>query len=467
MLDFSNPHPRILVLGDLMVDHYIWGDSNRISPEAPVQVVDVKTESNRLGGACNVANNLRSLGAIVDLCGVIGKDFMGEWLQEELRACNITATLIHTDSSRPTIQKTRVVLGNQQVLRVDREEKKPISDALQEQILKSLRDQITHYDALILSDYNKGFLTSRLTQEIIALAKMHQLPILCDPKGVDYHKYKGATLLTPNKKEAQQATGIQIEDLKTLELAAKKMQEECQLDFALITLSEDGIGVLDAHQKILCVPTIAKEVFDVTGAGDTVIASLAFCLAQHIDIYDACRFANAAAAVVVGKVGSAVASLDEIRALVNFKESKIVTLDSLLGILRYQNKKVVFTNGCFDILHKGHLSYLQEAKALGDLLVVGLNTDRSVRALKGEERPINSQEDRAFMLSGFSCVDFVVLFDEDTPYELIRAIGPDILVKGADYEGKKVVGSEFAKQTLLLDFVEGKSTSAIIKKIKG
>ncbi|WP_104697734.1 MULTISPECIES: D-glycero-beta-D-manno-heptose-7-phosphate kinase [unclassified Helicobacter] len=471
MFKFSKKQPTILVVGDLMVDHYIWGESTRISPEAPVQVVDVRNESNRLGGACNVANNLVAMGAKVDLCGVVGSDAMGEWLVSRLNELMIGIQQIVVDSMRPTTQKTRVILSNQQILRVDRENKQELIKDLQEKIYESIEENIHKYSAIILSDYNKGVLTKDITQKIIGLARSENIPILCDPKGVDYTKYKGATLLTPNKKEAQEATHIQIVDSKSLELAAQKMKKDCSLSFSLITLSEDGIGILDQNDKILKIPTVAKEVFDVTGAGDTVIASLAFCLAQSIDIYNACKFANAAAAVVVSKVGSAVASMDEILLFLNSKNphqnQKIITLEALLDFLKNQNQKIIFTNGCFDILHRGHIQYLQEAKELGDILIVGLNTDASVKRLKGEMRPINSQDDRAFVLAGLESVDFVVLFDEDTPLNLIQAIQPDILVKGADYKDKEVVGSEFAGQTILIDFVEGKSTSLIIEKIKG
>lgn len=471
MFDFSRKQPVILVIGDLMVDHYVWGESTRISPEAPVQVVDVKNENNRLGGACNVANNLIAMGARVDLCGAIGSDFMGDWLVSRLNELMIGIEHIIIDSTRPTTQKTRVILSNQQILRVDREVKQDLAIELQEKIYENIEKNIHKYDAVILSDYNKGVLTKNLAQKVIHLARSENLPILCDPKGRDYTKYKGATLLTPNKKEAQEATQIKITDTRSLELVARKMKKDCELLISLITLSEDGIGILDKNNEILIIPTIAKEVFDVTGAGDTVIAALAFCLAQGMDIYNACRFANAAAAVVVSKVGSAVASLDEILIFLNSKSlhqnQKIITLEALLHFLRDRKQKIIFTNGCFDILHRGHIQYLQEAKELGDLLIVGLNTDASVKRLKGEERPINSQDDRAFVLAGLESVDFVVLFDEDTPYDLIKAIKPDILVKGADYKGKEVVGSEFARQTVLIDFVEGRSTSLIVEKIKG
>lgn len=456
--------PKILVVGDLMLDHYILGDCSRVSPEAPVQVVEVKKEQNRLGGACNVAHNLISLGAKVELCGVIGEDRAGEELLSQAKELGIGTSHIYQDSQRQTTQKSRVLVSNQQILRVDREDRGEVSSEVLSQIFNTIAKEITSFDGVILSDYGKGVLSEKMTRELITLANQHQKIILCDPKGSDYSKYKNATLLTPNKKEAKEATGIEIDNPETLLLALNSLKNQCSLTYPLITLSEDGIGILE-NEELQVFPTLAQEVYDVTGAGDTVIASLCFALSQGKSIQDACKFANSAAAVVVAKVGSATATQEEIYLFSQDSgvESKILSSPKDLP----QNANIVFTNGCFDILHKGHVSYLQKAKELGDILVVGLNSDRSVKALKGEERPINSQEDRAYLLASLECVDFVIIFDELTPYELIKEISPSILVKGADYEGKEVVGSEFAKEVRLLEFVEGKSTTNIIKKIKG
>lgn len=456
--------PKILVVGDLMLDHYILGDCSRVSPEAPVQVVEVKKEQNRLGGACNVAHNLISLGAKVELCGVIGEDRAGEELLSQAKELGIGTSHIYQDSQRQTTQKSRVLVSNQQILRVDREDRGDVSSEVLSQIFNTIAKEITSFDGVILSDYGKGVLSEKMTRELITLANQHQKIILCDPKGSDYSKYKNATLLTPNKKEAKEATGIEIDNPETLLLALNSLKNQCSLTYPLITLSEDGIGILE-NEELQVFPTLAQEVYDVTGAGDTVIASLCFALSQGKSIQEACKFANSAAAVVVAKVGSATATQEEIYLFSQDSgvESKILSSPKDLP----QNANIVFTNGCFDILHKGHVSYLQKAKELGDILVVGLNSDCSVKALKGEERPINSQEDRAYLLASLECVDFVIIFDELTPYELIKEISPSILVKGADYEGKEVVGSEFAKEVRLLEFVEGKSTTNIIKKIKG
>lgn len=447
-----------------MLDHYILGDCSRISPEAPVQVVEVKKEQNRLGGACNVAHNLIALGAEVELCGVVGKDKAGESLLKSAKELGVGIELVYEDAQRQTTQKSRILVSNQQILRVDRENKEELSSEVLERMFGLIEKKISSFDGVVLSDYGKGVLSEEMTQRLITLANAHNKIILCDPKGSDYAKYKNATLLTPNKKEAKEATGIEIDNPEKLLLALQNLGSKCNLTYPLITLSEDGIGILESGE-LKVFPTLAQEVYDVTGAGDTVISALCYALAQGKSIDEACKFANSAAAVVVAKVGSATATQEEIYLFHQNDsiESKILKSPKDLP----QNSKIVFTNGCFDILHKGHVSYLQKAKELGDILVVGLNSDRSVKELKGEERPINSQEDRAYLLASLECVDFVIIFDESTPYELIKEIAPTFLVKGADYEGKEVVGSEFAKEVKLIEFVEGKSTTNIIKKIKG
>ncbi|PAF49835.1 bifunctional heptose 7-phosphate kinase/heptose 1-phosphate adenyltransferase [Helicobacter sp. 12S02232-10] len=472
MFGLDNKTPRILVIGDLMIDHYVWGKCERISPEAPVQIAEVKDESNRLGGACNVANNLFSLGAAVSLCGVIGDDDTGRWLVKNLDLRGIDISNIFILPNRPTTKKTRVIVSNQQVLRVDREDKTEIPENISSEIIEMIENKISNFECIILSDYNKGVLNEALTQRLIKLARSENKLILCDPKGKDYQKYAGATLLTPNKNEAQIATKIDIVDDKSLTVALKFLKDKYKLKISLITLSEDGIALLDKNDKLIKIPTIAKEVYDVTGAGDTVIAALGFALSGELDIYKACEFANAAAAVVVGKVGSATVSYAEIVQYMHSRNQsdcndKILSKSSLLTILQsLKNKKIIFTNGCFDILHKGHIFYLQKAKNLGDILIVGLNSDASVKKLKGEKRPINSQDDRAFVLAGLESVDFVVIFDEDTPEELIASIRPDVLVKGKDYEGKEVAGTKYAKELKLVDFVDGRSTTSILKKVK-
>ena len=455
---------RVLVVGDLMIDHYIWGNCDRISPEAPVQVVNIKNETKRLGGCGNVVSNLIALGAEVGVISVVGDDELGSEILKLLKDRGAKAELVIAQKGRKSSQKSRVMVTHQQVLRLDTESTSDIDCA--DEIVGKFQGILDSYDIVLLSDYGKGVLSDYLTKQIISITKNSSKMVLVDPKGKDYSKYKGATLLTPNKKEASEALGFVIDSDEKLELALKTMKMNDELEYSLITLSEDGIGLL--AQKMVKFPALAKEVFDVTGAGDSVLATLGYCLASKMSIEDAIDNANLAAAVVVGKVGSADASWGEIESLKSKKigfERKLVKLDELLKVDR-SGKSLVFTNGCFDILHFGHISYLQKAKLLGDILVVGLNSDSSVRSLKGDSRPVNTEFDRAAMLCAMEFVDFVVIFDDDTPYEMIKAIGPDVLVKGADYEGKVVVGSQFAKRVELIEFVEGKSTTNIIEKIR-
>ena len=455
---------RVLVVGDLMIDHYIWGSCDRISPEAPVQVVNIKNETKRLGGCGNVVSNLIALGAEVGVISVVGDDELGSEILKLLEDRGAKAELVIAQKGRKSSQKSRVMVTHQQVLRLDTESTSDID--CDDEIVGKFQGILDGYDIVLLSDYGKGVLSDYLTKHIISITKNSSKMVLVDPKGKDYSKYRGATLLTPNKKEASEALGFVIDSDEKLELALKTMKMNYELEYSLITLSEDGIGLL--AQNMVKFPALAKEVFDVTGAGDSVLATLGYCLASKMSIEDAIDNANLAAAVVVGKVGSADASWGEIESLKSKKigfERKLVKLDELLKVDR-SGKSLVFTNGCFDILHFGHISYLQKAKLLGDILVVGLNSDSSVRSLKGDSRPVNTEFDRAAMLCAMEFVDFVVIFDDDTPYEMIKAIGPDVLVKGADYEGKVVVGSEFAKRVELIEFVEGKSTTNIIEKIR-
>lgn len=463
--------PNILVVGDLMIDHYLWGSSERISPEAPVLVVDIKKESSTLGGAGNVINNLIALGADVMACSAIGDDDNANELLNLLKKVGVDTKNIIQIEHRKTSKKSRIVSSSQQVLRFDKESKNEIALDDAKLLLARLASSIDSCDIVILSDYGKGVLTPFLTREIIALAKQNNKKVLVDPKGSDYSKYKGAYLLTPNKKEAIEATKIDIKDKESLQKALLELKTKCDLEISMITLSEDGIAIYDT--KLMLFPTQVKEVFDVTGAGDTVIASIAFALINGANIDEAARFANLAAGVVVGKIGSATATIQEIEEYESqlhksLSSSHIKTFSQIEQIVkRYksQSKRVVFTNGCFDILHVGHVKYLQEAKSYGDVLIVGLNSDDSIRRLKGETRPINTLDDRAYILASLEAVDYVVPFDSDTPYELIKLIKPDILVKGGDYRSKNVVGSEFSGELRLVDFVDGKSTTNIIDKI--
>jgi len=472
MIDLQGKSPKLLVIGDLMIDHYLWGSCERISPEAPVQVVNVKSESAVLGGAGNVINNLCALGAKVDVISVVGGCEISDELKKLLNKIKVDTQYLITQKDRITSKKSRIIAAQQQVVRYDRESTDEISSESQKQILASFKDIISNYDGILLSDYGKGVLTFKLTQALIMLANENGKKVLIDPKGLDYSKYKGAYLLTPNKKEASEATQVNIKDAASLAQAITQLKYECDLDVSLITLSEDGVAIYDDNLRTL--PTVAREVFDVTGAGDTVLASLGFSLACDVGIDDAVKFSNLAAGVVVGKIGSATATLNEIieyESSLNKSTSDehIKTLDEITLLskeLKVRDKKIIFTNGCFDILHAGHVRYLETAKSYGDILILGLNSDRSVTALKGKNRPINAQLDRAYILAALEAVDYVVVFDEDTPYDLIKAIKPHTLVKGGDYEGKQVIGQDIADELKLVQFVDGKSTTKTIEKIQ-
>jgi len=463
----DNKIPNILVVGDLMIDHYLWGKCDRISPEAPVQVVEVTKEEYLMGGAGNVINNLLSLGASVGVCSVIGEDESGTFINERLGQKGVRKEGLVIQKDRKTTKKSRVIALHQQIVRVDKENKDDISKESQETILMRIKIVLDFYDGILLSDYAKGVLTPWLCKEIIELANSKNKLVLVDPKGSDYSKYRGATLITPNKKEASIATNIELSDDEQLLKAGMKLKNDLDLKYAMITLSEDGMAIFE--DEMTKIPTVAREVYDVTGAGDTVLASLGYALSSGMDIYKAAHFANSAAAVAVSKVGSATVTKEEIaeynHSLHRQKSSsKIKSVEEVVSILANKDKKIVFTNGCFDILHAGHVKYLEEAKSFGDILVLGLNSDESVKRLKGESRPINEWIDRATVLAALESVDFVIEFKEDTPYELIKAIKPDVLVKGGDYEGKEVVGSDIAKETRLVEFVDGKSTTKIIQR---
>ena len=463
---------NILVIGDLMIDHYLWGKCERISPEAPVQIVNIEKESSVLGGAGNVINNLRSLGSKVDVISVIGNDSVANELQFLLKEIDVNSNMLTIEENRRTSKKSRLIASQQQIIRYDNESIENISICSEESILKTLHKNISNYNVIILSDYGKGVLTNTLTPKIISLAKKNEIKVFVDPKGKDYSKYKNAYTLTPNKKEAIEATNINIKDDNTLEKAIIQLKQNCNLEVSLITLSESGIAIYD--DKLRIKPTVAREVFDVTGAGDTVIASIAFAIANNLSIDEAIRFSNLAAGVVVGKIGSATATLDEIYEYESSlhksnSSSHIKTFDEIEKLSKKfhkKNKKIVFTNGCFDILHAGHVKYLEEAKSYGDILILGLNADSSVKKLKGPSRPINNQDDRAYILASLESVDYVVIFEEQTPYKLIKIIQPHILVKGGDYEGKEVIGQDIANELRLVQFIDGKSTTKIIQRIQ-
>jgi len=468
----QNLHPKILIIGDLMIDKYLWGECTRVSPEAPVQIINVKKETKVLGGAGNVANNLVSLGSKVDVLSIIGGCEISNELRKLFKEINLGTDYLIEQKDRVTSKKTRIISSQQQVIRYDIESDEDISQVSEKKLIDIFKSIIGKFELVILSDYGKGVITNYVAQEVIKVSNFHGIKVIVDPKGSDYAKYTSAYLLTPNKKEASEATGINISDKTSLKDALSHLKNLCKLHTSLITLSEDGIAIFD--NQFRSHPTVAKEVFDVTGAGDTVIAALGYALAAKEDIDSAVVLANLAAGVVVGKIGSATTSFKEIikyKSLLNKSdcEENVLLLEKFtetLNSLRKSGKKIVFTNGCFDILHMGHVKYLEKAKKLGDILVVGVNSDNSVKRLKGKNRPINPLNDRCCVISSLKSVDFVIPFEEDTPIELIAAIAPDILVKGGDYKDKEVIGEEIAKKLVLIDFIEGRSTSNTISKIQ-
>ena len=472
MINLQAKSPKLLVIGDLMIDHYLWGACERVSPEAPVQVVNIDNESTLLGGAGNVINNLKALGANVDVIGIVGECETSDELKGLLNDIEVDTKYLFIEQDRITSKKSRIIASQQQVARYDRESTIEINNKSQNHILDTFTKIIANYDLVLLSDYGKGILTNKLTQSLINVANKYGKKVLIDPKGSDYSKYKGAYLLTPNIKEASEATKINIIDDTSLNQAIIQLKSQFDLDISLITLSDKGVAVYDDEFRIH--PTFAREVFDVTGAGDTVLASLGFALACDLNIDEAIEFSNFAAGVVVGKIGSATTTLNEIieyESSLNksFSEEHIKTLNEIIPLcteLKARGKRVVFTNGCFDLLHAGHVKYLETAKSFGDVLIIGLNSDRSVTALKGEGRPINVQMDRSYILAALEVVDYVVIFDEDTPYKLIKAIKPHTLVKGGDYEGKEVIGQDIADELKLVEFLDGKSSTQTIEKIK-
>ena len=472
MIDLKGKSPKLLVIGDLMVDHYLWGSCERISPEAPVQVINVNNESILLGGAGNVINNLKALGAKVDMISVIGKCDISNELKGLLDDIEVDTKYMIIQRDRITSKKSRVIASQQQVIRFDREGTDEISSESQKEVLNTFTRIIKNYDSVLLSDYGKGVLTKKLTKSLISIANKNGKKVLVDPKGTDYSKYKGAYLLTPNKKEASEATSITIKDDATLTQAITQLKAECDLDVSIITLSDKGIAVYDDEFRIH--PTSTREVFDVTGAGDTVLASIGFALACDLSIDKAIEFSNFAAGVVVGKIGSSTVTINEIieyeSSLKKSKSDKhIKKIDEIRILskeLKARGKKIVFTNGCFDVVHAGHIKYLETSKSYGDILIVGLNSNRSVSSLKGPKRPFNTETDRAYIIAALESVDYVVIFDEDNPYNLIKSIKPHILTKGADYEGKKVIGRELVEELKLIDLVDGKGTSKLVKKIQ-
>jgi len=467
---------RALVIGDLMLDEYLWGKAERISPEAPVQVVDVSREDMRLGGAGNVVNNLSAFGAGVSICSVIGGDENGTILRHAFTGKGVDVTGVFEDPMRMTSKKTRVLAANQQIVRIDRETREDISPEFEEKILEFVGDRHNVWDIILISDYGKGLLTPKVLSGVIGSAKERGIPVIVDPKGTDYLKYRGATIITPNRKEAEVASRVAITDDASLRRAADFLLTEGEYHALLITRSAEGMSLFLHGGEEVHIPTVAREVYDVTGAGDTVVATFGISLACGLTFELAARLANVAAGIAVGKVGTSTVSAEEIVGSIRLEHQdsdiKIKNLDALASCIeeeKRKGKRVAFTNGCFDLLHVGHVKYLQKARTYGDLLILGLNSDASIRRLKGEKRPLIDQHERAHILAALDCIDYVVIFDEDTPIRLLETLRPDVLVKGGDYTPDRVVGKDLVEsyggRIELVEFVDGKSTTNIIEKI--
>lgn len=463
-------HANVLVVGDVMLDRYWYGPTSRISPEAPVPVVKVDTVEERPGGAANVAMNIASLGANARLVGLTGIDDAARALSAKLGEVNVKCDFVSVPT-HPTITKLRVLSRNQQLIRLDFEE--GFSSIDPQPIFDRIQHVLPKLGALILSDYAKGALNS--VQQMIQLARAANVPVLIDPKGTDFERYRGATLLTPNLSEFEAVVGRCKTDEELVERGLQLMRE-FELTAVLVTRSEQGMTLLQHDQPPLHMPTQAQEVYDVTGAGDTVIGVLATCIAAGTSLEEACFLANAGAGVVVGKLGTSTVSPIELENAIRGRSETgfgVMSQDELkvaVANARQRGEKVVMTNGVFDILHAGHVSYLANARKLGDRLIVAVNSDASTKRLKGEERPVNALAQRMIVLAALEAVDWVISFEEDTPQRIISEILPDLLVKGGDYKPEDIAGGKeviaAGGEVRVLNFEDGCSTTNIIKTIR-
>lgn len=472
-------HPRVLVLGDLMLDRYVHGDAERISPEAPIQVLRVAFEEDRLGGAGAVAANLSALEARVDLVGVVGRDAPGETTLRLLGEIGVAVSGVRRAAGRPTTIKTRFV-GRaqhripQQVLRVDREVTEPVDTATEAALLRTVKARLPKADVLVVSDYAKGVVTADLCQKAIRAARRRKVPVLVDPtRSSDYSAYRGATLLTPNRVETEMASGARITSDESLGEISRRLIRSLDLDALAVTLDKEGAYLCGKGRPGVRIPTRPRNVFDNAGAGDMFISALGIAVAGGASLEDAVALANVAGGLEVEKFGVQTVSREEMAVDLMATGGKLRSRKEVLADLQRDRRnglRIVFTNGCFDLLHHGHVQYLEFARSQGDRLVVGLNSDRSVRRLKGPPRPLVPQQRRARVLAGLMAVDYIVLFDEDTPEKLIRAVRPDVLIKGEDWRAKGVVGTEFVEsyggKVVLAPLVEQASTSDLIRGIR-
>ncbi|NRA82951.1 MAG: bifunctional D-glycero-beta-D-manno-heptose-7-phosphate kinase/D-glycero-beta-D-manno-heptose 1-phosphate adenylyltransferase HldE [Gammaproteobacteria bacterium] len=473
-MTISLPHfesAKVLVLGDLMLDRYWHGPTSRISPEAPVPVVKVEQIEDRPGGAANVALNIAALGSHCEIIGITGDDEAGRILTKQMLALNVTPDF-YLQQDIPTITKLRVISRNQQLIRLDFEEH--ASKVPAEPLLKKLKQRLGQANIVIFSDYAKGTLDQ--VQQMIDLCRAANTPVMIDPKGTNFDRYRGATLLTPNMSEFEAVVGHCVDE-NDIVAKGQELMTRLDLQALLVTRSEHGMTLLRRDQQELHFPAMAREVYDVTGAGDTVISVLAASVAAGADLEHACALANIGAGVVVGKLGTSSVSIIELAAELAKNHPEVgfgvVTEQQLkisIAAARARGEKVVLTNGCFDILHAGHVSYLSNAGELGDRLIVAVNTDASVKRLKGEARPINPTDRRMAVLAGLGAVDWVVSFSEDTPQRLIGELLPDLLVKGGDYLPEQIAGGQEViangGEVKVLNFEDGCSTSKIIEAIR-
>lgn len=469
-------HATVLCAGDVMLDRFVSGSVDRISPEAPIPVMRIERETSMLGGAGNVVRNVVGVGGRVHFLSLVGDDAAGREVADMLGALPNTLPGLEVEHGRATTIKVRFLAGSQQLLRTDRETTGAVSALREDAFLRLAESQIQGCGAVVLSDYGKGLLTPAVTRQLIDMANARGLPTIVDPKGRDFSRYCGATLVTPNRKELAEATGLPTQSDEEVIAACQQIIETCGVQGVLATRSQDGMTLVMAD-SIVHLPAEAREVFDVSGAGDTVVAVLATAIAAGLPVAEAAELANVAAGIVVAKVGTAAVRADELIDALHHQdldaaEAKILTLDG--GAERAENwrrrgLKVGFTNGCFDLLHPGHLSLLRQSRAACDRLVVGLNSDASVKRLKGESRPVQTEASRAAVLASLSMVDAVVIFAEDTPLTLIEALRPDILVKGADYTVETVVGADkvmgWGGKVVLAALEPGQSTTNTIRRL--
>ncbi len=465
---------KALVLGDFILDEYVFGEAKRLSPEAVVPVVRKQKTDYRLGGAGNVVANIIALGGNARALTLLGNDKEGDIILNKLRELGCDVSFIERVSGIPSILKTRIVAANSQLLRLDREEYYELPDRFVEETKKNCRRLFQDINVIVISDYNKGFVTKELVGIVTAYANQMGIPVVADPKGNQIDKYANVTMCTPNKKELKELTGVEITSEDALSKAAEMMLD-AGIKYVLVTRSEEGMTLFDSLKRT-DYPTMAKDIIDVTGAGDTVVAVAACALSSGCSMDTLCNLSNLAASVTISKFGTSAVTYESLMQKISEsigcdKRLSEDTINQVIQKLKDSNKKIVFTNGCFDLCHPGHVHLLKEAARLGDVLIVGLNSDNSVKRIKGEGRPIINEENRAYLLESLEAVDYVVVFDDDTPLELIRKIKPDILVKGEDWKGKKVVGEDILKEYGgRIEFIkayESFSTTAIIEKMQG